>query len=55
MIAGPAYVSNPIGQSQSPDRQIFCQGVLLVSAAPLTCAGNHSHHGERRLGSDLGY
>jgi hypothetical protein len=29
--------------------------LLLVSAAPLTCAGNHSHYGERRLGSDLGY
>jgi hypothetical protein len=50
-----AATRHPIGRSQGPDRQIFVKALLLVSAAPLTCAGNHSHYGERRLASDLGY
>jgi hypothetical protein len=54
MIAGPTYASNPIDSHRAQIAR-FCQGVLLVSAEPWTCAGNHSHYGERRLGSDLGY
>jgi hypothetical protein len=55
MIAGPTYASNPIDSHRAQIARYFVKDLLLVSAAPLTCAGNHSHYGERRLGSDLGY
>jgi hypothetical protein len=55
MIAGPTYASNPIDSHRAQIARYFCPGLVLVSAVLLTCAGNHSHYEERRLGSDLGY
>ena len=44
MITGPTYASSPIDSHRAHIARYFVKEYCFVSAAPLTCAGNHSHY-----------